>query len=155
MHNTKKNLFYIKKLYSFIKQNSLKEIPIAALIIENNVILDIKKNNYEENTLLNHAECIVINTILKQYNKKNLINCILFVTLEPCIICVGVAIRNKIKIIYYLCKSIESGIQTKYNILCLEEISIIPILIYEEKINILLKLFFKQLRNNNSNNKIN
>lgn len=144
MHITKKNIFFIKKLYSLIKKNHKKEIPIASLIIENNNIISIKKNSNNKNKPLHHAENLAIKEALKI--KENLNNCILFTTLEPCLMCVGSAIHVNIKIIYYLCKSPVSGIQTKYKINCLPNISIIPILLYEKKINFLIKIYFENKR---------
>ncbi len=145
MHNTKKNIFFIKKLYHFIKNKHLKEIPIAALIIENNKIISIKKNNNKKNNPLDHAECLAIKDIIKKKNSSNLSNCIMFCSLEPCLMCTGTAINTNIKLIYYLCKS-TSGIQTKHNIFCIDNLTIIPILKYEDKINFLIKNFFKHKR---------
>jgi tRNA(adenine34) deaminase len=146
MHITKKNIFFIKKLYNYIKKNSLLEIPIAALIIHNNIILCIKKNTNESNTPLNHAEILAINEVINHHPKINLSECILITSLEPCLMCTGAAIHANIKIIYYLCKSPEGGIQTKFNITCITNISIIPILIYENKIKKLIQLFFRYKR---------
>lgn len=146
MHITKKNLYFINKLYNFIKNNHINEIPIASLILENNTILSLKKNNPKKNSPLDHAECLVIKETLKKYKKPDLSNCILFTTLEPCLMCTGSAINSHLKIIYYLCKSEDSGIQTKYNLHCINNISIIPILIYENEINFLLKSYFKNKR---------
>ena len=143
MHFTKKNIFFINILYNFIKKNHIKEIPIGSLIIENNKILSCKKNSIEKNDFLDHAECLVIKDILKK--KINPSNCILFTSLEPCLMCTGAAINANIKMIYYLCKS-DFGIHTKYNITCIPKLAIIPLLLYEEKIIFLIKSFFKNKR---------
>lgn len=146
MHITKKNIFFIKKLYNYIKKKSLFEMPIAALIMHNNIILCIKKNTNTTNTPLNHAEMLAINEVINNYPKINLSECILFTSLEPCLMCTGAAIHANIKIIYYLCKSPDAGVQTKFYINCIPNISIIPILIYENKIKELIKLFFNHKR---------
>jgi tRNA(adenine34) deaminase len=146
MHITKKNLSYAKELYYFITLNHLNDLPIAALIIENNTILCIKKNNPHLNTPLAHAECQVIHDTLTQYKRKNLINCVLITSLEPCLMCTGAAMHAKIKLIYYLCRSPDWGIHTKYQMTTIENLPIIPILDYENEINILLKEFFNQKR---------
>jgi tRNA(adenine34) deaminase len=145
MHLTKKNIFFAKKLYNFIKKNYQYELPIGALIIRNNTIISLKKNK-NEGTPLDHAECLVIRETIAKHSTTNLSQYLLFTSLEPCLMCIGAAIHANIKTIYYLCKSPESGIQTKFNIYCIPNISIIPLLIYENKINLLIKLFFQNKR---------
>jgi tRNA(adenine34) deaminase len=146
MHLTKKNILFINTLYAHIKKNADFEIPIGALIIKNNKIVSLKKNIQNKNEPLGHAECLAIKDTIKKYGNKNLSDCILFTSLEPCLMCSGAAMHSNIKIIYYLCKSYDTGIQTKFNIHCIPNLAIIPLLIYENEINALIKSFFTNKR---------
>jgi tRNA(adenine34) deaminase len=140
MHETKKNYSYLKTLIKKLKKTNANQIPIAAFIINQNKIVGCGQNT----SLLNHAEIIAIKKALK---KNSLKNQILFTTLEPCLMCVGTAINAGIKIIYYGCRSPESGIHTKHNYALLKDITIIPLLKYEGAFNQLLQEFFKKKRN--------
>lgn len=145
MHLTKNNIFFIDILYAFIEKNHTHEIPIGSLIIKNNALLAIKKNSSCKKKFLDHAECLVIKEIITKYNKIDFSDCILITSLEPCIMCIGTAMHANIKLIYYLCRS-DQGIHTKYNINLIHNITIIPLLLYEDKINTLIKDYFRNKR---------
>lgn len=139
MHQTKKNYAYLKILIKKLKKTKTNQIPIGAFVINENKIV-----GYGQNTsLLNHAEIIAIKKALKRSSLKNEI---IFTTLEPCLMCVGAAINAGIKIIYYGCRSPESGIHTKHSYVLLKDITIIPLLKYEKTFNQLLQDFFKKRR---------
>ena len=143
MHTTKINLMYIEKLISYIQKEKIN-IPIAALITKNNNIISIAKNNNQYGN--NHAECLSIQKAQCFFKSQTLANCILYTTLEPCLMCVGSAINANIKIIYYACKSHKSGIHSFYNMNIINNINIIYIPTQAKKIESILKNYFKNKR---------
>jgi tRNA(adenine34) deaminase len=140
MHETKKNYSYLKILIKKLKKTKRNQIPIAACVTDGNNIIGYGQNK----SLLDHAEIIAIKKTLKTTSLKNPI---LYTSLEPCLMCVGATINAGIKIIYYGCRSPESGIHTKHNYGLLKDITIIPLLKYEGACKELLQEFFKKQRN--------
>ena len=79
----------------------LDEVPIGAVIVENNKII-AKGHNMKEHDMccISHAE---INAILSASNYKNnwrLDNCDIYVTLDPCPMCASAIKQARIKNVY-------------------------------------------------------
>jgi tRNA(adenine34) deaminase len=140
MHNTKKNKEYMNILVNHCSQTK-KNIPISSLIIKKNTIISLARNN-----LRDHAECLAIKKAQKSLGSHSLSDCILLVTVEPCLMCVGAAINADIKIIYFGCTSDKSGIQSFHRIYELPIIHIIHITGYELQIEKKMRSFFKKKR---------
>ncbi len=140
MHNTKKNKEYMNFLLNHSSQTK-KNIPISALIIKNNAIISVARNN-----LWDHAECIAIKKAQKSLGYHSLSECILLVTVEPCLMCVGAAINAGIKIIYFGCPSEKSGIKSFHRINELPIIHVIYVAGYEIEIQKKIRLFFQRKR---------
>ena len=82
------------------------EIPVGAIIVENNVVIakghnlrDSKKN------VLKHAEMIAIEKANKKKKDWRLNECIIYITLEPCNMCKGAIEQARIKKVIYGVKS--------------------------------------------------
>lgn len=70
------------------------EVPVCALIVKDNELLSIATNKVEShNDSTAHAEILAIREASKVLNNWRLNDCILYVTLEPCSMCLG-AIKN-------------------------------------------------------------
>lgn len=95
---------YIGKLYKLtIKAKKHKEVPVAALIIQNNKIVASAYNKREKcNNPLKHAEIIAIEKASKRLKTWKLSECILYVTLKPCKMCEEVIKEARIKEVYYM-----------------------------------------------------
>lgn len=140
MHNTKKNKEYMNLLLRH-SSHTKKNIPISALIIKENTIISLARNK-----LIDHAECIAIKKAQKNLGYNSLSDCILLVTVEPCLMCVGAAINTDIKIIYFGCPSPKSGIKSFHNIHALDNIHIIHLTGYETEIQETMRAFFQKKR---------
>ena len=83
------------------KSLDLDEIPVGAVIVKDGVIIS-KGHNLKEtnNTVLDHAELIAINSASKILNNWRLIDCDLYVTLEPCEMCASAIKQARISNIY-------------------------------------------------------
>ena len=71
------------------KASRKNEVPVAALLVDNNNKIVAKAYNTREKTclMLDHAEIKCIVKANKRLKNKNLSNCTLYVTLEPCEMC--------------------------------------------------------------------
>ena len=107
----------LNKLILRAKKNN--EVPIAALIVKNNKIIAKAYNKVNKtNNILDHAEILAIKKASKIFNNWRLIDCELYVTLEPCSMCKEIIKKSRIKNVYYYSKQnnykTESDITYKY-----------------------------------------
>ena len=83
---------YFMKMALQEAQNALEEeeIPVGCIIVANNRII-AKSHNLTEtlNDVTAHAEMQAITSAANFLGGKYLINCTLYVTLEPCFMCCG------------------------------------------------------------------
>jgi len=77
---------------------TLDEIPVGAIIVNNNQVI-ASGYNYRETTnkITSHAEINAIEEAAKILHSWKLDECTLYVTLEPCMMCSGAIIQSKIK----------------------------------------------------------
>ena len=91
-----KNMLKVIKL---AKKAELKgDVPVGAIIVSDNKIIGSGYNQkeYKKNPI-KHAEIIAIEKACKTKNDWRLDGCLLFVNLEPCIMCMGAIIESRIK----------------------------------------------------------
>ena len=99
-----------------------------------------------------HAEILAIEKACKKLESWRLINCDMYVTLEPCTMCMGAIINSRISNLYIGAQDPKTGAcgsfidlnKYKYN-----HIVNIRKGILEKKCEYILKIFFKSLRNRN------
>lgn len=86
------------------------EIPVGAVIVKDGKIISVGKNNREEtNDATGHAEIIAIREACRILNSWHLDDCELYVTLEPCPMCMGAIINSRIKRLVYGAKDPKAG----------------------------------------------
>ena len=79
------------------------DVPVGAIIIKNNKIIAKAYNTKEKNkNAINHAEILVIKKACKKLNTWHLNDCILYTTMEPCMMCCGAIMQSRIKEIHYI-----------------------------------------------------
>ena len=118
------------------------EIPVGAVIVKNNKIIAVAKNNRQRtHNILGHAE---INCILKASKKLKdwrLDDCTMYVTLEPCEMCNIIIKNSRIKNVYYLLEKDKENLIINNNIVKAENCETL-----ENEYNLILKNFFSKLR---------
>ena len=130
------------------------EVPIGAVIVKNNKI--VARGHNKSITLKDttaHAEIIAIRKACKKLNNYRLNDCSIYVTIEPCSMCMGALILARIKNLYFGAKDIKAGAcgsivdisKAKTN----HKIKIYSGLLEQDCAKI-IKEFFKNKRNNNS-----
>lgn len=126
------------------KALKLNEMPVGAIIIHKDKIIGkgYNKKECKKNSLM-HAEMIAINSACKKNKDWRLNDCELYVTMEPCVMCMGAIIESRIKTVYY---GVENKKTHDMNIdLCNKE-KIGMIKINNNKINEQLDFFFSKIR---------
>ena len=77
------------------------EVPVGAVIVKDGKIIARGHNQKETKTdTTKHAEMIAIQKASKKLKSWRLIDCEMYITLEPCTMCAGAIINSRIKKIY-------------------------------------------------------
>ncbi|MFH2060025.1 MAG: tRNA adenosine(34) deaminase TadA [Pseudomonadota bacterium] len=86
-----------------LKAGNIDEVPVGAVIVDkNNDIIGAGFNRpISSNDPTSHAEINAIRMASKALNNYRLINTTLYVTIEPCIMCMGAIIHARIKKIVF------------------------------------------------------
>lgn len=78
------------------------EVPVGAVIVFDNTIIAKSHNQVERlKDPTAHAEMIAITQAANYLNCKWLIDCIMYVTVEPCCMCSGALVLSRIKKIHF------------------------------------------------------
>ena len=78
------------------------EVPIGCVIVKDNQIIARGHNNREnKNDVSSHAEMEAIRKANKKLNSWRLVDCDLYVTIEPCLMCMGAIYQSHIRNVYY------------------------------------------------------
>ena len=77
------------------------EVPVGAIIVKDGEIIARAHNQKETKTdKTKHAEILAIQKASKKLTSWRLIDCEMYVTLEPCSMCAGAMINSRIKKVY-------------------------------------------------------
>ena len=86
------------------------EVPVGCIIVSNNkVIAKAHNKKVKKNCAVYHAEIECINKASKKLNNWNLKGCEIYITLEPCLMCLGAIINSRIDKIYFACRDPKAG----------------------------------------------
>ena len=124
------------------------EIPVGAVIVKEGKIIARAHNLKEtKQTATAHAEMLAIQKANKKLNNWRLLDCDIYVTLEPCDMCMGAIISSRIKNIYI--GTLDPKKKQKIDIENYKkEYGVnIKIGIMQKESEYILKDFFKKLRN--------
>ncbi len=127
------------------------ETPIGAVIVYNDEVI-AKAYNLRESkqSVLAHAETLVIEKACKKLGSWRLEDCDIYITLEPCVMCTGAIIQARIKNVYYGAKNKRYGChESAINLFDVEFNHKVNVVggILEEECSLLISSFFKELRN--------
>jgi tRNA(adenine34) deaminase len=95
------------------------EVPVAAVIVENGVVIATSANEKEQAIdPLGHAEIRVIREAAAKLGRWRLIGCTLYVTLEPCVMCAGAIVHSRVDRVVYGAKDAKAGaVESLYQVL--------------------------------------
>ncbi len=86
------------------------EVPVGAVLVRNDELICCAHNRREAiQSPLSHAELEVIGEASKRLHSWRLSDCTLYVTLEPCLMCIGGAIQARLKQIVFGCRDPKAG----------------------------------------------
>ena len=83
-----------------------QEIPVGCVVVKDGVVLSSSHNRKEDSkNAIMHAEIIAIEEACHILNSWRLDECELYVTLEPCMMCMGAILESRIKKVYFGAKN--------------------------------------------------
>lgn len=140
------------------KAFQLKEVPVGAVIVRGDKKLSQAHNTREsQQDPLGHAELLAIRKASQKLGSWRLEGCKIYVSLEPCLMCMGAILQARISQLIYACPEPKAGFSSYYDLNSLNSSEQTAPPPWTKKINIrsgvraeesslLLKKFFKNLR---------
>lgn len=142
---------YMRQAIGLAKEAAAEgEVPVGAVVVKDDTVIGYGRNRREvAGNALAHAELEAIHMACRTLGGWQLVDCTLYVTLEPCPMCAGAVINSRIAHVVVgarnpkagSCGSIVDLFQLPYNH---KPEQITGVL--EEECQTVLKDFFRQLR---------
>ena len=86
------------------------EVPVGAVIVRDDEIVSVAHNNRERTgDATGHAELLAIKEACKRLGGWHLDKCTLYVTLEPCPMCMGAIINSRMGKVVFGAKDAKAG----------------------------------------------
>ena len=135
------------------KAYRMDEVPIGAIIVKEGKVISRAHNLREaKQSATAHAEVLAIEKACRKLGSWRLEGCVLYVTLEPCTMCIGASILARVDGIVYGAKDPKGGsLGSLYDIGLIKGFNHYPWVVSgvcEEESSMLLKEFFKNKRLN-------
>ncbi|MDF7681952.1 tRNA adenosine(34) deaminase TadA [Lactobacillus sp. ESL0679] len=134
------------------RAQALGEVPIGAVVIDpDGQVIGVGYNRRElDQDGTQHAEMMAIRQACQKLNSWRLIDCSLFVTLEPCSMCAGAIINSRIKNVFYGALDPKAGAAgSVVDLFSVEKFNHHPNVVrglYREEASRMLKDFFQEIR---------
>ena len=131
----------------------LDEVPIGCVIVKDGKVI-ARGFNHRENKqmVISHAEIEAIQKANKKLNSWRLVGCDIYVTVEPCIMCMGAIIQARFSNVFYGANDFKGGaVESSINVLEAKNINHHPNVVggvLEEECSKLLSDYFKNKREN-------
>ena len=152
MKNENFKEYYMKQALKEAEKAYKKlEVPVGAIIVKDGKIIARAYNQKEEKKdTTKHAEILAIQKASKKLQSWRLIDCEMYITLEPCSMCAGAIINSRIKKVYIGTMDEKTGaagsVFNLFNDYTFNHKVEIETGILKEDCEIILKKFFKELR---------
>jgi len=140
------DLRFIEKAVKEAQRSQKKqEVPVGAVIVKNNTVIARAHNGIETNNdATAHAEIIAIRTAGKNTGNWRLAGSTLYVTVEPCAMCLAAIYLARIRRVVFGCVSFNKMYAA--NTFKGLEVAQIQDLSIQKKCQALMKTFFKNAR---------
>lgn len=127
------------------------EIPVGAVVVHQGKIIG---EGFNQSIMLNdpssHAEMNAIRQAGEFLHNYRLLDCTLYVTLEPCPMCAGLLVHSRIKRLVYACSDLKSGSAgSAFNLVNNPQLNhqlVVHSNVMQEECSQLLSSFFKRRR---------
>jgi len=123
------------------------EVPVGCVIACNDKVISKSYNRREnEKNAINHAEILAISKACKKMKSWRLDDCVIYITMEPCLMCFGAIMQSRIGKIVYSVENEKYGYSKfVYSSVVMKNVEITKGVLKSKSLY-LLKLFFKNRR---------
>jgi tRNA(adenine34) deaminase len=110
--------FMLRAIEEARRAGELGEIPIGAVVVREGVVIAAAHNRRElDQDPVGHAEILALRRAAALLKSWRLIDCSLYVTLEPCTMCSGALVLARLKRVVFGCRDPKGGaVRTLYEI---------------------------------------
>ena len=117
--------YYMRKAIEMAKKAyELGDVPVGCVIVFDDEIIASSYNRKElDNIATYHAEILAINDACRKLGTWRLDGCIMYTTMEPCLMCTGAILQSRISKVVYGIKNDSFGYLSKINNYKIEVIS--------------------------------
>ncbi len=148
--------FMQEALHEARKALATEDVPVGAVVAFEGSIIGRGHNQREARAdPTAHAEILALQQAAQHLSSWRLIDTVLYVTLEPCIMCMGAAVLGRIAGLVYGCHDPKAGAcGSQFDILGAQRLNhTFPVVsgVCESEASLLLKTFFRQLRQQRRN----
>ncbi len=128
-----------------------EDVPVGAVVVHDGSIIGRGHNQREARAdPTAHAEILALQQAAQHLSSWRLLDTILYVTLEPCIMCIGAAVLGRVSGLVYGCDDPKAGAcGSQFDILGMQRLNhTFPIVsgVCASEASSLLTTFFRQLR---------
>lgn len=150
--NENTDLYFMEQAFKLAQQaEQFNEIPVGAVVVHQGKIIG---EGFNQSILLNdpsaHAEMLAIRQAGEYLNNYRLLDCTLYVTLEPCPMCAGLLVHSRIKQLVYASPDLKTGAAgSVFNLVCNDQLNhqvLVTGGVLQEQCSQLLSDFFKRRR---------
>jgi tRNA(adenine34) deaminase len=129
----------------------LGEIPVGAVVALGDRLISEAYNEKEQNfDSTAHAEILAIQRAGKELGQWRLKDCTLYVTLEPCLMCVGAVIASRVdRLVYGALDKKAGAVESTFKLAETTHFNHYPKIssgVLAEKSGLIIKEFFQELR---------
>lgn len=94
-----------------LQAQALGEVPVGAVVVKDGVIIGRGFNQpITSNDPTTHAEIVALRDAAANIQNYRLVDCALFVTLEPCMMCVGAMLHARVKRVVFGALEPKTGV---------------------------------------------
>ncbi len=94
-----------------LQARALGEVPVGAVVVKDGVIIGRGFNQpITSNDPTTHAEIVALRNAAKHIQNYRLVDCEFFVTLEPCMMCVGAMLHARVKRVVFGAMEPKTGV---------------------------------------------
>jgi tRNA(adenine34) deaminase len=111
LDNQNTDEYFMQKAFKLaLKAEKNNEIPVGAVVVYQGKIIG---EGFNQSIMLNdpsaHAEMLAIRQAGEYLNNYRMLDCTLYVTLEPCPMCAGLLVHSRIKRLVYASPDYKTG----------------------------------------------
>lgn len=103
--------YWMKLAYFYAKYAASRgEIPVGAVVVKDNCFVSASWNqSILSHDPTAHAEITAIRNAGQKLKNYRLVDCDLYITLEPCVMCAGAIIHSRFRRVIYAAKDYKTG----------------------------------------------